>query len=393
MAETGNETDSESMDRLMTALKEFNKGNVAMAVALDRNGLKSPEAGTALMAEAVYLAKQLQAQGVVTWESVMQEGRYSVDEALEVTYEDAVENGNMNAAEAIRLDAQNRGDVALLNRIGEGEARFSQDEFGVAVQQENTEQIDNMYMEAVRNGDVETQQKMVNMWAEQKRAEVFAATDVPTYRVRRGATPKVTKTVYKTFTLDKNGRPSALFVSSANAIPVGVWLDAQDTYHFQDQKNGRWYVPSTKNPNTKGGATGRQTSIENISAEDLAELRNRGYLTQNAQNITSLAYRPGWHAGDLPFFPQGGMKIEGSNYENVHRWKHICQGIFSHFDDKKTKHPPKSKPRRMLMDFLTLRGSGSLALSVAFVDLTTHPDTAYSLQSSCCRSIDTWHEP
>lgn len=45
------------------------------------------------------------------------------------------------------------------------------------------------------------------------------------------------------------------------------------------------------------------------------------------------------------------------------------------------------------MDFLTLRGSGFLALSVAFVDLTTHPDTAYSLQSSCCRSIDTWHEP
>lgn len=121
MAETGNETDSESMDRLMTALKEFNKGNVAMAVALDRNGLKSPEAGTALMAEAVYLAKQLQAQGVVTWESVMQEGRFSVDDALEVTYEDAVENGNMNAAEAIRLDAQNRGDVAMLNRIGEGD--------------------------------------------------------------------------------------------------------------------------------------------------------------------------------------------------------------------------------------------------------------------------------
>ena len=45
------------------------------------------------------------------------------------------------------------------------------------------------------------------------------------------------------------------------------------------------------------------------------------------------------------------------------------------------------------MGFLTLRGSGFLALSVAFVDLTTHPDTAYSLQSSCCRSIDTWHEP
>jgi len=170
---------------------------------------------------------------------------------------------------------------------------------------------------------------MVEGRAEALRAEVFAATDVPAYRIRRDAPPKKTIKVYKTFTLTEDGQPSALFVSSRNPLPVGVWLDAQDTFHFKDQRNGRWYVPSTKNPNTKGGATGRMTKLSDISESDLAELERLGHIKRGkngkytAKNLTSLAYRPGWHAGDLPFFPQGGMKVDDSNYENIHRYNQV----------------------------------------------------------------------
>ena len=190
-------------------------------------------------------------------------------------------------------------------------------------------ELDTEYFNAVNSGDMETAQKMVNQRAKELKAEVFAATDVPAYKIRRGYQPKKTIKVYKTFTLDDDGNPSALFVSSKNPIPVGVWLDAQDTFHFTSTKNGRMYVPSTKNPNTKGGATGTPINLSDISESDLAELERLGHIKRNengewsAKSLTSLAYRPGWHAGDMPFFPQGGMKIEGSNYENVHRYNQV----------------------------------------------------------------------
>ena len=50
--------------------------------------------------------------------------------------------------------------------------------------------MDNMYMDAVNNGDMEQVQAMVNARADYLRAEVFAQTDVPTYKIRRGAAPK-----------------------------------------------------------------------------------------------------------------------------------------------------------------------------------------------------------
>lgn len=197
---------------------------------------------------------------------------------------------------------------------------------------------DAAYMDAVNRGDMETAQRMVNERAEELRAEVFAQTDVPTYRIRRRPAPKATIPVYKVFTMSETGKPSALFVSSQYDLPIGVWLDAQDTFHFTDQRNGHMYVPSTKNPNTKGGATGRPINVADISDAEVAELERRGYLKRDKngklpKTITSLAYRPGWHAGDLPFFPQGGMQIEGSNYPNVHRYNQVvfeCEMIADH---------------------------------------------------------------
>ena len=57
--------------------------------------------------------------------------------------------------------------------------------------------------------------------------------------------------------------------------------------------------------------------------ETRKELIKRGFITEKAKSVTALAYRPGWHAGDLPFFPQGGKKVKGSNYGNIHRWNQV----------------------------------------------------------------------
>ena len=199
----------------------------------------------------------------------------------------------------------------------------------VAVHNWDDTSLDEMYEDAVLLGDTKKALSMLEEKARRVQADIITHPDVTTYKVHRGAPPKKTIKVYKTFTVDSSGRPTALFVSSNHPIPVGVWLDAQDTFHFTDTKNGHMYVPSTKNPNTKGGATGRPTLLSNISDSDLQKLEELGYIKRkpngeySAKSITSLAYRPGWHAGDLPFFPQGGMKIAGSNYENVHRYNQV----------------------------------------------------------------------
>lgn len=227
---------------------------------------------------------------------------------------------------------------------------------------------DQLYMDAVNRGDMETAQQMVNERAEELRADVFAQTDVPTYRIRRGRTPQNTIKVYKVFTMSANGKPSALFVSSQYDLPVGVWLDAQDTYHFTDQKNGHQYVPSTKNPNTKGGATGRPTNVSDISAEDIEELEKRGYLKRDKngklpKTITSLAYRPGWHAGDLPFFPQGGMQIDGSNYPNVHRYNQVVFECEMIADNDYTDYHVTEDGRVQLHDMQEMPKDGSYKYS------------------------------
>lgn len=84
------------------------------------------------------------------------------------------------------------------------------------------------------------------------------------------------------------------------------------------------------------------------TAEMKDELIARGYITnrmgiKNGMGaITALAYRPGWHAGDLPFFPQGGTKIKGSNYDNVHRWNQVVFEIEIDADNDYTDEAKQS---------------------------------------------------
>lgn len=143
------------------------------------------------------------------------------------------------------------------------------------------------------------------------------------YKLRISRIPMKTVKVYKVFTLSDDGAPTALFISGTEKLPKGVWLDARDAFHFT-AKNGNDYVPSTQNPYTDGGKTG--ASIEIPSEEVRAELIRHGFLPKGsrAKKITALAYRPGWHAGTLPFFPQGGRKApKGSPYPMIHRYNQV----------------------------------------------------------------------
>lgn len=183
---------------------------------------------------------------------------------------------------------------------------------------EFTESRDNLYKEYVENGNMEKAFELVQEEASMKLAENPMPEVTDAYSVSHEQEPETTIKVYKVFTLDKDGDPSALFVSGKDKLPMGVWLNAQDTWHFT-AANGKDYVPSTRNPNGRGSKTGSSVLIPNEQVRQ--ELIQRGFLPEGskAKYITALAYRPGWHAADLPYFPQGGKQDPESNYGNVHR--------------------------------------------------------------------------
>lgn len=183
---------------------------------------------------------------------------------------------------------------------------------------EFTESRDNLYQEYVENGNMEKAFELVMEEASMKLAENPMPEVTDAYSISHEQEPEATIKVYKVFTLDKDGDPSALFVSGKDKLPMGVWLNAQDTWHFT-AANGKDYVPSIRNPNGRGGKTGSSVLIPNEQVRK--ELIQRGFLPDGskAKYITALAYRPGWHAADLPYFPQGGKQDPESNYGNVHR--------------------------------------------------------------------------
>ena len=183
---------------------------------------------------------------------------------------------------------------------------------------EFTESRDDLYQEYIENGNMEKAFELVMEEASMKLAENPMPEVTDAYSVSHEQEPEATIKVYKVFTLDKDGDPSALFVSGKDKLPMGVWLNAQDTWHFT-AANGKDYVPSTRNPNGRGSKTGSSVLIPNEQVRQ--ELIQRGFLPDGskAKYITALAYRPGWHAADLPYFPQGGKQDPESNYGNVHR--------------------------------------------------------------------------
>ena len=216
---------------------------------------------------------------------------------------------------------------------------------------------DSAYLSAVNSGDMATAQRMVDEAAKKAGFVDAIPEQTSTYAVRTGRPPKNTVKVYKVFTVTDDGSPTALFVSGTEKLPQNVWLNAQDTWHFT-AKNGLQYVPSTQNPYTEGGKTGGQVEIPNDEIRQ--ELIRRGFLPKGskAKAITALAYRPGWHAGDLPFFPQGGMQIEGSNYKNVHRYNQVVFECEMDADTDYTTYHTNKDGKTVFHDMETMPDGG-----------------------------------
>lgn len=243
---------------------------------------------------------------------------------------------------------------------------------------ENTE--DTAYMEQVdryqnaatpeeKQAALKSLQDMVRKAAEDAGFTDAVPEQTVAYKTRTKAAPRKTVKVYKVFTVSPDGSPTALFIGGTEKLPQGVWLDAQPAYHFK-AKNGLYYVPSTKNPYTKGGKTGATVEIPNEKVRQ--ELIERGFLAEGskAQKVTALAYRPGWHAGTLPFFPQGGMrppKGMNTSYKNIHRYNQVvfeCELAA----DKDYTHEAEQQPKARNKD-------GSLNTKKA--DLQYLPENSY----------------
>lgn len=249
------------------------------------------------------------------------------------------------------------GGPELPTRYGEAEVYTSREEAeGRTLQQtmpepepQTPEQAqDAEYFAAIERGDKDAVQAMINAKAEAMGFGDAIPEQTEAYAIRTKPSPKKTIKVYKVFTLAPDGAPTALFVNGTEKLPQGVWLDAQDAYHFQAE-SGAWYVPSTQNPYTEGGKTGGGVKIP--SEEVRQELIVRGFLPKGskAEKVTALAYRPGWHAGTLPFFPQGGKKVANPDYKgketpdvakwadtpypNVHRYNQVVFECEMAFDE------------------------------------------------------------
>jgi hypothetical protein len=102
------------------------------------------------------------------------------------------------------------------------------------------------------------------------------------FRIREGAAPKKTRIGYKVFVL-KDGKLYPPMVANPNGeeTPVGVWLDADAAPVAGVSKTGRQQV--------KAGGKG----------------------TQGGSG--TLAYRPGWHLGEIPYALQFNRKDENGN--------------------------------------------------------------------------------
>lgn len=135
---------------------------------------------------------------------------------------------------------------------------------------------DTAYMTAVNSGDMETAQKMVDDAAQKSGLTILDDSASTSYRVRRTPPPEKTVKAYKLFATKKSrpGELFPLFVGADTSVPQDVWLDAIAGQAAPDSKTGRQKVKSKLGP---------------------------------------LAYRPGWHAGDIPLATHIGAKDANGN--------------------------------------------------------------------------------
>lgn len=326
------------------------------------------------------IANSIMMQGDPNQTSLMDGGRATLGEIIKTSARVA-SNGTSSAdlfadmQEAPTKAKENTTQAKDKSTAPTGETHYSAE---ARTDHENTE--DTAYMEQVdryqnaatpeeKQAALKSLQDMVRKAAEDAGFTDAVPEQTVAYKTRTKAAPRKTVKVYKVFTVSPDGSPTALFIGGTEKLPQGVWLDAQPAYHFK-AKNGLYYVPSTKNPYTKGGKTGATVEIPNEKVRQ--ELIERGFLAEGskAQKVTALAYRPGWHAGTLPFFPQGGMrppKGMNTSYKNIHRYNQVvfeCELAA----DKDYTHEAEQQPKARNKD-------GSLNTKKA--DLQYLPENGY----------------
>lgn len=132
------------------------------------------------------------------------------------------------------------------------------------------------YMSAVESGDLDAAQEMVEQAARRAGIPILDEEGATAYKVRRQAPPQQTQKAFKLFRVKRSGNGGLfpLFVGANDPLPTDVWLDAQAGPEAAPSKTGKQKVKS---------------------------------------KIGNLAYRPGWHAGDIPLATHIGAKDAGGN--------------------------------------------------------------------------------
>ena len=130
-----------------------------------------------------------------------------------------------------------------------------------------TEKVDNTQN---NNENIVSLSDKTTVDADDKVSIAGGESDSAVYRLREADAPKNTGIGYKVFVL-KNGKlyPPMVANPGGEATPVGVWLDADAAPVAGQSKTGR--------PQVKAGGKGKQ----------------------GGSGV--LAYRPGWHLGEIPY--------------------------------------------------------------------------------------------
>ena len=117
---------------------------------------------------------------------------------------------------------------------GRGDIRFSM------------KATDKAYADAVEAGDMQAAQEMVIAAAKSSGVPLFNEEGVTAYTVRRDKAPRRTEKAYKLFRVKRNspGELFALFVGANDPLPQGAWLDAVAGPESSPSKTGKRKVKS-----------------------------------------------------------------------------------------------------------------------------------------------------
>ena len=244
------------------------------------NAMAERDGSTAALVER-YKARYAQSGVNLTTEQAMDEIAADFTEALTVDPSrfDTLAQEHRSVARRV-LDAL-RDFISKVKALFKGRSdqdRAAMSEYGVSM--ETLERAAQLWEEALRAG----QAQVSTMTEAQQRVEF---SDVNTrYSLREKEPPKKTGVAYKVF-FAKNGElyPPMVANPGGEGTPVGVWLDADVGQAAPPSKTGR------------------------------AQVQAGGRGTNAAKG--SLAFRPGWHLGDIPLAKQFARKNPATGVKDL----------------------------------------------------------------------------